>query len=68
MFDIKKYSKFKDKISYIVLNEEPTDLFIISGKENFDEKNSKYILNALKRKIFKETILQKVFMKHPLKI
>ena len=49
MFDIKKYSKFKDKISYIVLDEEPNDLFKISGKENFDKKNSKYILNALKR-------------------
>ena len=33
MFDIKKYSKFKDKISYIVLNEEPTDLFIIDKRK-----------------------------------
>ena len=48
MFDLKKYSKFKDKISYVVLDKEPIDLFKIDGKENFDEKNSKYILNALK--------------------
>ena len=59
MFDIKKYSKFKDKISYIVLNEEPTDLFIIGGKENFDEKNSKYILNALKRENFQRNYITK---------
>ena len=59
MFDIKKYSKFKDKISYIVLNEEPTDLFIIDGKENFDEKNSKYILNALKRENFQRNYITK---------
>ena len=35
IFDIKKYSKFKDKISYIILEEEPKDLFKIDGKENF---------------------------------
>ena len=52
MFDLKKYSKFKDKISYVVLDKEPIDLFKIDGKENFDEKNSKYILNALKRENF----------------
>ncbi len=49
VFDIKKYSKFKKKISYIVMNEEPKDLFHIDGSEEFNQKNSKYILNALKR-------------------
>jgi len=52
IFDIKKYSKFKDKILYLILDEEPKDLFEIDGKEKFDEKNSKYILNALKRENF----------------
>ena len=52
IFDIKKYSKFKDKILYLKLDEEPKDLFEIDGKEKFDEKNSKYILNALKRENF----------------
>ena len=27
LFDINKYNKFKDKISYIVLDEEPKNLF-----------------------------------------
>ena len=59
IFDIKKYSKFKDKISYIVLDEEPQDLFEIDGKEKFDEKNSKYILNALKRENFQRNHITK---------
>mgnify|MGYP001163658560 CR=1 FL=1 len=49
IFDINKFSKFKDKIDYIILDKEPNDLFYIDEKDNFDKKNSKYILNALKR-------------------
>jgi len=52
LFDINKYSKFKNKIKYIVIEDEPSDLYKIDGTENFDEKNSKYILNALKRENF----------------
>ena len=57
IFDIKKYSKFKDKISYMVLDEEPEDLFKIDGQEEFDKKNSKYILNALKRENFQRNYI-----------
>ncbi len=57
IFDEKKYNKFKDKISYIVLDKEPNDLFKIDGKEKFDEKNSKYILNALKRENFQRNYI-----------
>ena len=49
LFDIKKYKKFKDKISYIILDEEPKDLFVVRDSDQPDKKNSKYILNALKR-------------------
>ena len=59
IFDIKKYSKFKDKISYMVLNKEPEDLFEIDGKEEFNRKNSKYILNALKRENFQRNYIAK---------
>ncbi len=59
IFDIKKYSKFKDKISYMVLDEEPKDLFKIDGQEEFDKKNSKYILNALKRENFQRNYIAK---------
>ena len=59
IFDIKKYSNFKDKISYMVLNKEPEDLFEIDGKEEFNRKNSKYILNALKRENFQRNYIAK---------
>jgi len=59
IFDINKYNKFKDKISYIVLNKEPEDLFIVNENDNFDRKNSKYILNALKRENFQRNYINK---------
>tara|TARA_B100000945_G_C20404497_1_gene609249 strand:+ start:1160 stop:2056 length:897 start_codon:yes stop_codon:yes gene_type:complete len=57
IFDIKKYNKFKDKIFYKVLEEEPSDLFKIHEKDNYDKKNSKYILNALKRENFQRNYI-----------
>ena len=59
IFDIKKYSKFKDKISYTVLDEEPESLFEVEEKDSFDKKNSKYILNALKRENFQRNYITK---------
>ena len=56
LFDIAKYPKFKDKIDYIALENEPEDLSKVLSKDSFDEKNSKYILNALKRENFKEML------------
>ena len=57
VFDFKKYGKFKDKISYIILDEEPKDLFKLDNSDNFDKKNSKYILNALKRENFQRNAI-----------
>jgi len=57
IFDIKKYSKFKDKIFYKVLDEEPTGLSEIGEKDDYDKKNSKYILNALKRENFQRNYI-----------
>ncbi len=52
LFDINKYSKFKKKINYVILNKEPDNLEIINKEDSFDKKNSKYIMNALKRENF----------------
>jgi beta-1,4-mannosyl-glycoprotein beta-1,4-N-acetylglucosaminyltransferase len=49
LFDIKKFSKFKDKINYIILDKTPVDLFIINTSDTDHQKNSKIILNAVKR-------------------
>ena len=57
LFDIAKYPKFKDKINYIVLENEPEDLSKVLSKDSFDEKNSKYILNALKRENFQRNAI-----------
>ena len=59
IFDINKYSKFKEKINYIILDEEPNDLFTIDQKDSFDKTNSNYILNALKRENFQRNYISK---------
>ena len=59
LFDINKYNKFKDKISYIILDEEPKNLFQIKKKDNSDRKNSKYILNAAKRENLQRNFITK---------
>ena len=38
-FDINQYSKFKNKIKYIYLNEEPEGLVSISAEDDEDKKN-----------------------------
>jgi len=51
IFDIKKFSKFKDKIIYIVVNDQPPDLHKIleSDNDEKDTKGQKLILNGYKR-------------------
>ncbi len=50
-FDIKKYSKFKEKIIYIVVEDQPKDLFKIynSDKNTRDTRGQKLVLNGYKR-------------------
>ena len=50
-FDIKKYSKFKDKIIYIAVDKQPPDLFTIyeSDKNKNDRRGQKLVLNGYKR-------------------
>ena len=59
LFDINKYSKFKNKINYIVLENEPVDLEIVHDNHTYDKKNSKYIMNALKRENFQRNGIKK---------
>ena len=48
-FDINKYPKFKDKIIYIVQDEEPLNLETVKKEDEEEVKNGKLILNAHKR-------------------
>jgi beta-1,4-mannosyl-glycoprotein beta-1,4-N-acetylglucosaminyltransferase len=48
-FDINKFSKFKHKIIYLVLDHEPDDVESIDKTNSDDVKNSKHILNGMRR-------------------
>ena len=52
IFDINKFSKFKDKIIYIVVDTQPANLEIINEKDSNDTKGSKLINNSVKRENF----------------
>ena len=56
-FDIKKFSKFKDKIIYIPLSEQPKNLKRINDSDNLNIKNSKILDNALLRENFQRNYL-----------
>ena len=51
-FDIKEFTKFKSKIDYIVLDEEPSNLKIINENDSAELKESKTLDNALIRENF----------------
>ncbi len=59
IFDINKYTKFKKKINYIILENEPDNLEIVNQSDSKDKKNSKYIMNALKRENFQRNGITK---------
>ncbi len=58
-FDIKEFGKFKSKIEYIVLDEEPTNLRIINNNDFAELKESKTLDNALIRENFQRNFALK---------
>jgi len=59
LFDINNYSKFRNKINYIILKDLPSDLSIINETDSEHKKNSKYILNAVKRENLQRNTITK---------
>jgi len=59
-FDINKFSKFKDKIIYIVVDKPPQDLFEIDESDNDkqDTRGQKLILNGYKRDNYQRQMAQ----------
>lgn len=57
-FDINKFSKFKEKIIYIQLTEQPKNIKIINAEDNKEIKNSKILDNALLRENYQRNFLQ----------
>ncbi len=48
-FDIKKFSKFEKKITYLVYEKEPYEIKNINESDTENEKSVKYIINAAHR-------------------
>ena len=58
-FDINKYPKFKDKIIYIVQDEEPLNLEIVKKEDDEITKSNKLIFNAHTRENFQRNLISK---------
>ena len=60
IFDINKFSKFKDKIIYIVVDKAPPDLFEINERNNNNQdiRGQKLILNGYKRDNYQRQMAQ----------
>ena len=59
-FDINKFSKFKDKIIYIVVDNQPPDLFKIykNDDDEHDTRGQKLVLNGYKRDNYQRQMAQ----------
>ena len=58
-FNINKYPKFKDKIIYIVQDEEPPNLETVKNVDDEGTKSYKIIFNAHKRENFQRNLISK---------
>ena len=58
-FDIDQYSKFKNKIKYIYLDEEPEGLVSISGEDDEDKKNKSILHNTYVRENYQRDVIAK---------
>ena len=58
-FNIDNFSKFKDKIIYIVQDEEPSDLETLKKDDDEGTEHYKYIFNAHKRENFQRNLITK---------
>jgi len=51
-FDIKKFKKFKNKINYIILEDQPKNLHTINDNDEIELKKNKIIDNGQKRETY----------------
>lgn len=58
-FDIDKFKKFKDKIIYIVVDEQPKNIKKLSSKDSKEKYGEKLILNGMARDYFQRDSLSK---------
>ena len=58
-FDINKFKKFKDKIIYIVVDEQPSNILKILENDTKTQRGEKLILNGMARDYFQRESLSK---------
>ncbi len=58
-FNIKNFENFKKKIIYIVVDHEPPDIQIVKDSDDENTKNSKYILNGMRRDFYQRNFISK---------
>ena len=51
-FDIKKFKKFKDKITYIVIDKQPENILELNDADTKEKRGEKLILNGMARDYF----------------
>ncbi len=57
-FNINYFSKFKDKIEYIVVEDLPQSIEVLNKNDSLNQKNSKILLNALRRENYQRNRLK----------
>jgi len=63
LFDINKFSKFKDKIIYKVIEKQPTNIIQIDENDSKEIKEKKFIDNSNKREHFQREMAQDILKK-----
>jgi len=58
-FNIQNFSKFKDKIEYIIVDQQPPDIKKISNNDSAKVSEEKLILNGMARDYFQRECLKK---------
>ena len=58
-FDINKFKKFKDKIEYIIVDNQPQNILKINNEDSDEQKGEKLILNGMARDYFQRESLSK---------
>tara|TARA_B100001559_G_scaffold315879_1_gene318504 strand:+ start:61 stop:930 length:870 start_codon:yes stop_codon:yes gene_type:complete len=58
-FDINNFKKFKDKIIYLVVDEQPKNILKINDEDNKDKIGEKLILNGMARDYYQRESLSK---------
>ena len=59
LFDINQFKRFKDKIIYLALDDEPRGIETVYDKDDEDLKSFKYIENALKRENYQRNYISR---------